>query len=69
MNDQQGSAAITVVVFMPLLVAVLAGVIELGALRVLAARTLTVTTDGSNSAPKNGTRTGTAAAIRTVGRS
>ena len=38
MNDQQGSAAITVVVFMPLLVAVLAGVIELGALRVLAAR-------------------------------
>jgi Flp pilus assembly protein TadG len=38
MKGQQGSAAITVVVLMPLLVGVLAGVIELGALRVLAGR-------------------------------
>jgi Flp pilus assembly protein TadG len=38
MKGQQGSAAITVVVLMPFLVGVLAGVVELGALRVLAAR-------------------------------
>jgi len=38
MNGQQGSAAITVIVLMPLLIGILAGVIELGALRVLAAR-------------------------------
>ena len=38
MNGQQGSAAITVIVLMPLLVGVLAGVIEVGALRVLATR-------------------------------
>jgi len=38
MTDERGSAAVTVIVFMPLLVALLAGVIELGALRVIAAR-------------------------------
>ena len=38
MRAQDGSAAVTVIVFMPLLVALLAGVVELGALRVLAAR-------------------------------
>ena len=38
MSGQQGSAAITVIVLMPLLIGILAGVIELGALRVLAAR-------------------------------
>jgi Flp pilus assembly protein TadG len=38
LREERGSAAVTVIVFMPLLVALLAGVVELGALRVIAAR-------------------------------
>jgi Flp pilus assembly protein TadG len=38
MRNEEGSAAVTVIVLMPLLVALLSGVIELGALRVIAAR-------------------------------
>ena len=38
MRGQQGSVAITVVVLMPFLVGILAGIIELGALRIIAAR-------------------------------
>ena len=38
MRNDGGSAAVTVVIFMPLLIAMLASVIQLGALRVLASR-------------------------------
>ena len=41
MKREGGSAAITVIVLLPLLVAVLAGVIEIGAVRVLATRVST----------------------------
>lgn len=37
-NEEGGSAAVLVVVMLPLLIAVLAGVVQLGALRVIAAR-------------------------------
>jgi len=41
MNDERGSVAVTVVVLLPFLLAIVSGVAELGALRVLAARIAT----------------------------
>ena len=38
MREERGSAAITTVVFLPLLLTVVAGVVQLGAIRVVAAR-------------------------------
>jgi Flp pilus assembly protein TadG len=38
MTDERGSVAITVVVLLPFLLAIVSGVVEIGALRVLAAR-------------------------------
>ncbi|HKW77497.1 MAG TPA: pilus assembly protein TadG-related protein [Candidatus Limnocylindria bacterium] len=43
MRDERGSAAVLVVVLLPFLLAVVCGVIELGALRVLAGRISTAT--------------------------
>ena len=84
-RGEEGSAAVTVIVMLPLLLVVCAGVIQLGALRVIAAQvataadmaTLAAVADQDDAqlartgalALPPGAATGTRAARRTVGRS